>query len=270
MKLTSKRAAKLGLAVSLLLSVWVSGAAAQRTPSTNPYTTQEDLDAGARLYRPLCAGCHGFDAGGAAAEGPDIRVGSPGRGTDAEVYETIRDGIRGTSMPGWNFSEKERWQVVAYLQSLRRAAGAKQAAGDPQAGAALFRGEGGCRGCHAVDGQGGRRGPDLSTVGRGRSPEELEASILKPNGKVSPAYWHVRAWTADGGTLAGRRLNEDTFSLQLLDSDERLVSLLKSNLKKFELLKDSAMPSYEGKLSRQEIDDLVAYLATLGVSGARP
>ena len=54
-------------------------AAAQQTPSTNPYTTQKDLDAGARLYRPLCAGCHGFDARGAAGEGPDIQVGSPGR-----------------------------------------------------------------------------------------------------------------------------------------------------------------------------------------------
>ena len=267
MELASRRAVKVWLGV-LLLSGWASGAAAQQMPHTNPYTTQKDLDAGARLYRPLCAGCHGFDAGGAAGEGPDIQVGSPGRRTDAEVYETIRDGIRGTSMPGWNFSEKERWQVVGYLQLLRRAGGGEQTAGDPRAGAAIFRGEGGCQGCHVVHGQGGRRGPDLSAVGRGRSPEELEASILNPNGKVSPAYWRVRAWTIDGGTLAGRRLNEDTFSLQLLDSDERLVSVMKSDLKKFELLKDSAMPSYEGKLSRQKIDDLVAYLSTLGVPGA--
>ena len=90
-------------------------AAAQQTPSTNPYTTQKDLDAGARLYRPLCAGCHGFEARGAAGEGPDIQVGSPGRRTDAEVYETIRDGIGGTSMPGWNFSETVR---SAYCDEL--------------------------------------------------------------------------------------------------------------------------------------------------------
>ena len=173
-------------------------------------------------------------------------------------------------MPGWNFSEKERWQVVAYLQLLRGAAWGEQAAGDPQAGAALFRGEGGCLGCHTVHGQGGRRGPDLSRIGHDRSPKELEASILRPNDKVSPAYWRVRAGTKDGGTLTGRRLNEDTFSLQLLDSDERLISVMKSDLRGFDLLKDSVMPSYKGKLSHQGIDDLVAYLATLRPRGTAP
>ena len=270
MQSASGPAAKLWLAVSLLLSGWAPAAVAQTTPPKNPYTSQEDLDAGARLYRPLCAGCHGLDAGGAAGEGPDIRTGSPGRRTDAEVYDTIREGITGTSMPGWNFSEKERWQVVAYLQSLRETGGGEPAVGDPEAGAAVFRGEGGCKGCHSVDGQGGRRGPDLSDIGRKQSLEELENSVLRPNDKVSPAYWRIRASTKDGGTLTGRRLNEDTFSLQLLDSHEQLVSVMKSDLQGFELLKDSVMPSYEGKLSRRKIDDLVAYLATLGPQGTRP
>ncbi len=270
MQSASGPAATLWLAVSLLLSGWASAAVAQTTPPKNPYTSQDDLDAGARLYRPLCAGCHGLDAGGAPGEGPDIRMGSPGRRTDAEVYDTIRDGITGTSMPGWNFSEKERWQVVAYLRSLQEVGGGEQAAGDPEAGAAVFGGEGGCKGCHAVDGQGGRRGPDLSGIGRNQSLQELENSILRPNDKVSPAYWHIRASTMDGATLTGRRLNEDTFSLQLLTSHEQLLSVMKSDLQGFELLKDSVMPSYEGKLSRRKIDDLVAYLATLGIQGALP
>jgi hypothetical protein len=67
----------------------------------------------------------------------------------------------------------------------------------------------------------------------------------------------------DGATLTGRILNEDTFSLQFIDSHEKLVSLQKSDLSKFEFLKNSPMPSFRDKLSGDELSDLVGYLASL-------
>ena len=252
-----------------VLVLFCASLAAQQTSIQNPYTSAGDEAAGARLFRPLCAICHGLDGNGTIGIGPQIRRGSPGRTTDVELYETIRDGIPGTGMPPFTFSEKERWQVVAYVQSLQRTAGAKQSASDAARGAKLFRGKGGCSQCHTVKGEGGRRGPDLSHIGGDRSLEELKRSILNPNEKVSPAYWELRATTREGITVTGRRLNEDTFSLQLLDSQERLISVIKSDLEEYDLDKNSVMPSFERKLSQREIDDLVNYLATLKPKGAR-
>ncbi len=73
----------------------------------------------------------------------------------------------------------------------------------------------------------------------------------------------IRAVTKTGDVITGRRLNEDTWSVQLIDSQERLVSLAKPDLKEYAILKTSAMPSYRDKLNPQELADLVAYLTTL-------
>ena len=255
---------------SAVLALFCASLAAQQPSIQNPYTSADDEAAGARLFRPFCAICHGLDGSGAAGIGRQIKRGSPGRITDVELYETIRDGIPGKGMPPFTFSEKERWQVVAFVQSLRRTVGAKESASDAAAGAKSFRGKGDCSRCHIVSGEGGRRGPDLSHIGGERSLDELKRSILNPDERVSPAYWQLRATTREGVTVAGRRLNEDTFSFQLLDSEERLISVMKSDLEEYELDKDSVMPSFEQKLSQREIDDLVAYLATLKPKGTRP
>jgi len=65
----------------------------------------------------------------------------------------------------------------------------------------------------------------------------------------------------------GRRLNEDTYSVQIIDSEERLVSLMKSDLKEYTVLKTSTMPSFKNTLTAMELDDVVTYLRTL--KGAR-
>lgn len=250
-------------------ALFLTSLAGQQSAIQNPYTTAADEQAGARLFRPLCAICHGLDGSGVPKLGPQIKKGSPGRTRDGELYETIRDGILGTGMPPFTFSEKESWQVVAYVQSLRRTVGAKESPSDAAAGAKLFRGKGACAQCHTVEGEGGRRGPDLSHIGADRSLEELRRSILSPNEKVSPAYWQLRATTKKGTKVTGRRLNEDTFSFQLLDSEENLVSVMKSDLEEYDLDKSSVMPPFEQQLSQREIDDLVAYLLTLQPKGTR-
>ena len=73
----------------------------------------------------------------------------------------------------------------------------------------------------------------------------------------------VRAVTRDGKTITGRRLNEDTYTVQLIDSQERLISLIKSDLREYTVLKTSTMPPYEEKLNSVELEDLVTYLRTL-------
>ena len=63
--------------------------------------------------------------------------------------------------------------------------------------------------------------------------------------------------------MSGQRLNEDTFSVQVLDSKDRLRSLMKRDLTSYNINKKSTMPPYEGILSDKEVDDIVAYLSSL-------
>ena len=248
-----------------LTPVTVGGA--EEPENTNPHTTPEDVAAGGRIYRSHCVECHGRD--GTGGRGPDITRGDLRYGnSDAALADTISTGIPGTSMPLFFFNGKQLWQIVAFVQSLQRNEPAPP--GDPAAGAALFREKGGCLTCHMVDGQGGRQGPDLTTVGARRSLRHLRSALLEPNQWVSPQDWKIQAETKGGVRVEGIRLNEDTHSLQLLDSNDKLVSVVKSDLESYRIIKVSSMPPYAGQLSQSEVDDLVAYLYTLRGKGASP
>jgi hypothetical protein len=69
--------------------------------------------------------------------------------------------------------------------------------------------------------------------------------------------------TRDGKTIDGRRLNEDTYTVQIADSEGRLLSFSKANLREFTVSTKAAMPSYKGELAQDELADLISYLLTL-------
>ena len=228
----------------------------------NPYNAAADIEAGRLLYRANCAVCHGLDAKG--GRGPDLSRGVFRRGsTDEALFAVIVKGIPGTEMPPIWMEGRLTWQLVAYLRSLPAKSGAGSGAGDAARGKALVNGKGGCLQCHRIDSQGSRMGPDLSGIGSALARAQLETALLRPAAQIKPEHWMVRAVTREGRAITGRRLNEDTFSIQLIDANERLVSLLKSELKQLTIDTGSAMPSFESKLTRQEIDDVTTYLATL-------
>ena len=239
---------------------------AQDGDATNPFTSAEDVAAGGRLFRSHCAVCHGET--GSGDRGTDLTSGEFRHGgTDAAIRETIADGIRGTEMPGIFFEGKQLWRIVAYVRSLGASPNAPSCGGDALQGQALFEGKGGCPQCHQVNGTGGRSGPDLTDVGGRRSEKYLRASLLRPGDRVLPQDYRVTAQTKSGQTISGRRLNEDTFSIQLIDDSANLVSLAKADLTEFALDKKSAMPPYGGVLNESEITDVLAYLATLRRKG---
>jgi len=103
----------------------------------------------------------------------------------------------------------------------------------------------------------------LADVGAVRTPAEIERSIVDPSAELHPDFRVVRAVTKSGETITGRLLNQDSFSIQLLDSNERLRGLQKSDLRESAILSTSPMPSAKGTLSAAEVADLVAYLSTL-------
>ena len=81
--------------------------------------------------------------------------------------------------------------------------------------------------------------------------------------KVLPQHWTVRVVTKDGTEITGRRLNEDTFTMQVLDAKEQLLSLPKSELASYEIVRESAMPSYQGMIRSDDLEDLMSYLVSL-------
>jgi cytochrome c oxidase cbb3-type subunit 3 len=243
----------------LLLLFLLAGLLPARELIRNGRATAKDIAAGAKTFRSHCAPCHGYRAEG--GRGPNLAAGHFYHGnSDADLFHNISEGIPGTEMPGNFYSADRIWQIVAFLRSLN--VGGEKLPGDQQNGARLFRSNG-CAQCHLVDGEGGELGPDLSEIGASRSAENLRQSIVDPNADVPPRYWTVSFTDASGQALQGFRLNEDSYTVQLLDLRGQLHSYNKNGLKEFNISKCSTMPSYQNSLAVKQVNDLVAYLSSL-------
>jgi putative heme-binding domain-containing protein len=129
--------------------------------------------------------------------------------------------------------------------------------------------ETGCLACHRVAETGSYTGPYLDSVGAHRSLQQLHASLVSPNKDVIPENRTVRLVTIDGKTLTGRLLNQDGFSVQLIDSSGQLRSFAKSGLREVTIVTTNPMPSYADKLSAQDLTDLVRYLSSLKGGGTQ-
>jgi cytochrome c oxidase cbb3-type subunit III len=227
---------------------------------------ETDLEVGKRFFLSRCAGCHGPD--GDSVQGVDLGRGKFRRAlSDDEIVHIIKTGIPNTAMPPIDVSTRKAKFIVAYLRSMASSVGTMPALGDAARGKALFEGKGECLNCHRVKGEGSRVGPDLTDIGATRRLAELQRALLDPNAEILPENRFIRVVTRDGVVITGRLLNHDAFTVQLIDSKERLLSFQKSKLKEFTFLDESPMPSYRGKLSAEEFADLLSYLVSLkGIS----
>jgi putative heme-binding domain-containing protein len=244
---------------ALTLSVWMTGLPA--STAFAQHETAADLLDGERAYRNTCANCHGPD--GDVIQGIDLGRGQFRRQmTDDDLVRIIRTGIPNTPMPASNMTVEQASKIVAYLRSLAATKRAGAVSGDPGRGRAVFEGKAGCVGCHSVGGAGSGVGPDLTRIGALRGALELERSLVEPAADVQPNNRFYRVVMKDGSTITGRLLTHDTFTVQLLDTKERLRSFVKSDLREHGFA-DSPMPSYRGTLTAQEIADVVSYLVSL-------
>jgi putative heme-binding domain-containing protein len=121
----------------------------------------------------------------------------------------------------------------------------------------------GCLSCHRVGDMGSYVGPNLTGIGASRSADQIHAALVTPGKDVNPENRSVRLVTGDGKTVTGRILNQDGFSVQLIDSSDQLRSFQKAGLRKFEIITTNPMPSYANKMSPQDLTDLVHYLSSL-------
>jgi len=260
------------LAIGLLLTAALAAQEHSYTPA--------DVENGSRLYQSSCAGCHG--PGGDMVPGVELLRGQFRRAAgDTEIIGIIQKGIPGTTMPPSSFTEAQALTIVAFLRSGPAAGGRGSSTGsgrggrgggpsgpavppgDVARGRALFDGKGQCATCHRVNGVGPRVAPDLSDIGVIRQPRELQEKLVNPSAMVRPTNRMVEIVMKDGTKVTGHLLNQDTFSIQVLDSAERLRSIPRANVREFTVPRESPMPSYRDMLNPQEVADVVAYLASL-------
>jgi len=263
---------RIPLMVATLLAVAVPALAQDPADPTPP--SPADLSAGERLFESQCARCHGV--GGTGGVGPALTQPRLRRApTDAALVQVILGGVPGTAMIGfWNLSEEEARQVAAYIRSLGRRP-PEVLPGDPVAGRRLYQDRGRCGDCHVLAGEGSGWAPDLSEVGLRLPGAQLRESLVRPAARQPaiplpsvhgpyPAYLVVEATLPGGTVIRGTRVTEDDFTLVVREPDGRLRSLDKTGLRRLrKVFTESPMPSYADAFSPAELDDLVAYLASL-------
>ncbi len=258
---------------SLLAPSLSSSSPRQDTAIANP--TPADIDQGKQTFEVRCSTCHGLDGGGAM--GPNIQ-GIPFRLGAPAVINVIKNGLSG-GMPAFSgqLNDAQINQLVAYLLSLKRVDDAK-VTGDPEKGKAVYDSSG-CSSCHIISGEGSGTGPELTNVGAERGPSYLKTAVLYPGTDLPQArsflesggqleYLYVHLVTKDGHTYDGTRAAEDSFHIVIKDATGKFLSFQKADLRQLDKESGkSTMPSYRGKLSDPQVNDLVAYLASL--KGAR-
>jgi alcohol dehydrogenase (cytochrome c) len=229
--------------------------------------SSQTVEPGKRQYQGLCAGCHGDDGSG-GGRGPGLLNVRNSRAPSREaVRNLILAGIPNAGMPAFPMPLDQADAIAAYVMTLKQPAAVSSAAvaADPAAGERWFNGSGKCTQCHMVRGNGGVLGPDLSNVGRDRSPAQIEQALRDPGagrggrGAALP-YRAVTVRLRDGQTLRGVAKNESAFDLQLLGVDGQLHLLSKDRIATI-VREKSLMPKVEA--TPEEMRNLVAHLSRL-------
>ncbi|MGA2428485.1 MAG: c-type cytochrome [Candidatus Acidiferrum sp.] len=269
--------------IGILLCMAAMFGRVSRAQDKNPFAGNTDAaKVGESQFRANCAFCHGLGARG-GGRGPDLTRAKKRHGNaDADLFRTINEGVPGTAMPpngatqqGVGMTDEEIWQVITYIRSVQKKTDA-QAAGNAAHGRELFYGPAACANCHMVQGKGGRLGPDLTTTGSARSLDYLVESVRNPSKRLAQgiseamkefSQEYVTVTVVDGGgqKYQGTVLNEDNFTLQMMDTREQLHLFDKSKLQSVEETRQSLMPAYDPKmLPEKDLQDLLAFLLATG------
>jgi cytochrome c oxidase cbb3-type subunit 3 len=271
------------VAASLTLMAQRGGGAGGRGGGpANPFLgNAQAIDLGREFYNQTCTTCHGVD--GAAGEmGPAL--GAPARryaqGTDAQIFDAIKNGIPATQMPPFaaQLNDDAIWKVAAYIRGLRGTAIDAPASGDVAAGEVVFWGKGECGNCHVVKAKGGLVGPDLTNLAGTRKTASIVDALTEPLHRVfgdggaipkilipNTTYQPVRVTMADGKVVTGVLKNEDSYSLQIMGTDNQLHMFDRAKVKVVYESKSLMPTDYGKRLTPDELKNLLAFLTRLHV-----
>ena len=223
------------------------------------------IAAGSKLFTGSCAGCHG--PRGEGGRGPNLRNRGAWHSLDEDdLFQTIQKGIPGADMPATKLPEEQIWQVAAFVRALGAPAIETKPSGDATAGEALFWGQAGCGNCHRVLGRGGMLGPDLSNVGASRPADQLREAIVDPDADGFRGYRGVTVTRKSGTTVEGVARDITNYSIAIRDNRGNIHLLPMSDVRDLKISEHSPMPGdYKQRLTREQIDNLVAYLSQRSV-----
>ena len=244
-----------------LILIFVAAGALPAMAQQDHAYSAEQIQAGYRLYAAQCQLCHATNGDGVAG----ISLSRQQFRTVASDEDMRKLIVAGSSrgMPGFALGEAEMDGVLAFIRSGLDQRGVTFRLGDATRGAAIFAGKGNCAACHRLRGQGARTAPDLTDIGFVRRPSQIFTSLTEPLKATMPINRPVTIVMRDGRTLKGRRYDEDTFSVRLIDSAEKMHAIQKSAIRRYDVRRDTDMPSFRGTLSEAELGDLLSYLLSL-------
>jgi putative heme-binding domain-containing protein len=239
------------------IGMWLLGQSAASAQSDHHYRA-EDVQNGYTLYQLRCQLCHGPNGdmiGGVNLARQRFRHAV----SDDDIHATILNGSQG-GMPAFDLSNGQVESLTAYIRSGFDIGSGPVQLGNAANGRRVYDAQG-CASCHRIAGQGSRVAPDLGDIGLARQASVIRRSLLEPDSVTQPINRTIQLTLKDGRVLTGRRLNEDTLSVQFIDSHEALQSIARSDIANYTVLPHAGMPSYAGKLSDSDLADLVAFLA---------
>jgi cytochrome c oxidase cbb3-type subunit 3 len=220
----------------------------------------DGIERGRVLFVSACSGCHGPN--GEGGRGPNLMTGrAVRRSSDEMLFNSVKNGLPGTDMPPTKLPDAQVWQLVAFMRALNAPAYDVPVAGDEAAGRAIYFGKGGCRNCHALRGQGGSLGPDLTNVGGSRPLNQIREGVLEPEKRLAEGYQPAVLHLKSGKTLTGVLRDYTNYTLTLVDNDGNLHLLKASEVTDRQLSMKSPMPSYRDKLTTTEQRDLIKFLS---------
>jgi putative membrane-bound dehydrogenase-like protein len=137
--------------------------------------------------------------------------------------------------------------------------------GDSERGRIVFfNGRTACSACHTIQNQGGRIGPDLSKIGGIRAPVDLLESVVFPSATIVRGYESYVVETSGGVSYTGLLARETADAIFLTTTERAEIRVPRASIDSIKQSRQSIMPQgLEGQMSRQELQDLLAYLKSL-------
>ncbi len=164
-----------------------------------------------------------------------------------------------------------------YFQAMKKAASSLTAVatvafkpylqGDPEKGKEIFfspTSKTPCAKCHTVGDNGGKVGPELTSVAGTRDIQYIIESILDPSAQIASGFEPYLVVTKDGEFIGGVKKAEDDASISIADNEGVVHKVPKEKIERMKQQTKSIMPGNFGELlSMEEFHDLLAFLETL-------
>lgn len=138
--------------------------------------------------------------------------------------------------------------------------------GDAARGRQIFFATNGvsCKNCHRIEKDGKEVGPELTSIGKKLTREQLLESVLEPSKQIDPKYVTYLAETVGGHIYTGLLAARTEAEVVLKDAQDKLSRIPTKDIEQLVPQRQSLMPDLLVRdMTAQQVADLLAYLSSL-------